>query len=75
MLFLYFFYDSKEKDSKNKAYNRMLASYVFYLLVSSMVVTGIFKPYDMVTLLIGGTFALKQNNYFENRNSRNKGDT
>ena len=75
MLLFYLYYYSKEKDKKIKSYNRLLASYSFYMLISSLVVTGIFKPYDMVTLLIGGTFALKHHRYFENRNSRNQGDT
>lgn len=72
ILFLYLYYYSKEKNVEIKSYNRMLASYSFYLLISSLVITGIFKPYDMATLLIGGTFALKQNYYFENWNSRNQ---
>jgi len=72
ILFLYLYYYSKKKNVEIKSYNRMLASYSFYLLISSLVITGIFKPYDMATLLIGGTFALKQNYYFENWNSRNQ---
>jgi len=75
ILLFYLYYYSKDNDEKIRSYNRLLASYSFYMFISSLVVTGIFKPYDMVTLLIGGTFALKQHSYFENRNSRNKRDT
>ena len=75
ILLFYLYYYSKDKDEKIRSYNHLLASYSFYMLISSLVVTGIFKPYDMVTLLIGGTFALKQYRNFENRNSRDKGDT
>jgi len=72
-LYSYFY---KKGQNKNEAiYNRMLASYTFYFLISSMVITGIFRPYDMVTLLIGGTFALKQYSQFENRDSRNPRDS
>ena len=73
ILYSYFY---KKGINKNEAfYNRMLASYAFYFLVSSMVITGIFRPYDMVTLLIGGTFALKQHSKFENRDSRDPRDS
>jgi hypothetical protein len=75
ILFLYLYYYRQEKSDELRIYNKMLAAYAFYMIISSMVITGIFKPYDMVTLLIGGTFALKQKTYFENRNSRNEGDT
>jgi len=75
MLYLYSYFYKKGSNSKEAFYNRMLASYAFYFLVSSMVVTGIFRPYDMVTLLIGGTFALKQYSRFENRDSRDPRDS
>jgi hypothetical protein len=75
ILLFYLYYYSKDKDKETATYNRLLASYSFYMLISSLVVTGIFKPYDMVTLLIGGTFAIKQYRNYENRNSRNKRDT
>jgi hypothetical protein len=75
ILLFYLYYYSKDKDEETANYNRLLASYSFYMLVSSLVVTGIFKPYDMVTLLIGGTLALKQYRKYENRNSRNQRDT
>ena len=72
-LYSYFYKKGRNKEEDN--YNRMLASYTFYFLITSMVITGIFRPYDMVTLLIGGTFALKQYSQFENRDSRNPRDS
>lgn len=55
----YFYYKDKKGDENSKLYNRILVSGSFYLLVTSFVVTGIFVSYDMATLLIGGTFAIK----------------
>ena len=75
ILLFYLYYYSKDKDEEVATYNRLLASYSFYMLVSSLVVTGVFKPYDMVTLLIGGTFALKQYKNYEDRNSGNQRNT
>ena len=72
---LYLYYYSKRDSEGEISYNNLLAACAFYMFISSVVVTGIFKPYDMVTLLIGGTFALKQHFYFEDRNIRNEGDT
>ncbi|MEM7187597.1 MAG: hypothetical protein AAF466_13150 [Bacteroidota bacterium] len=74
-LYLYSFaYSRKNKDPKVNIGNNILVACTFYILISSFVVTGIFKPYDMATLLIGGAFALKQTNYFEDRNTRNEGE-
>ena len=76
VLYLYSFaYSPKKKDPKINIGNNFLVACTFYILISSFVVTGIFKPYDMATLLIGGAFALKQVNNFEDRNIRNEGDT
>ena len=74
-LFLYSYFYKRGDDENDLFFNQMLASYAFYFLISSMVITGIFRPYDMVTLLIGGTFALKQHNRFENRDSRDPRDS
>lgn len=75
-LYLYSFaYSVKKKDPAINIGNNILVACTFYILISSFVVTGIFKPYDMATLLIGGAFALKQVNNFEDRNTRNEGDT
>jgi hypothetical protein len=57
---LYRYYYREEDPSRPVSYNRMLAAIAFYMFTASMVVTGIFKPYEMVTFLIGGVFALKQ---------------
>lgn len=57
---LYLFYYKKEDHPNDLLYNRILVASAFYMFTASMVVTGIFKPYEMVTLLVGGVFALKQ---------------
>lgn len=57
---LYGYYYKEEASPKMMNYNRMLVAVAFYMFTASMVVTGIFKPYEMVTFLIGGIFALKQ---------------
>jgi len=75
-LYLYSFSYSPKKDNPViNIGNNLLVACTFYILISSFVVTGIFKPYDMATLLIGGAFAFKQIDSFENRNTRNEGDT
>ena len=75
VLYLYSFAYSPSKNSLSTIGNNLLVACTFYILISSFVVTGIFKPYDMATLLIGGAFALKQLDNSENRNNRNEGDT
>ena len=75
VLYLYSFSYSPERTSLQTVGNNLLAACTFYILISSFVVTGIFKPYDMATLLMGGAFALKQIGKIENRNTRNEGDT
>lgn len=57
---LYRYYYKEEDHKKEVKYNHMLAAVAFYMFAASMVVTGIFKPYEMVTFLTGGIFALKQ---------------
>ena len=74
VLYLYSFAYAPQERTLQKIGNNLLVACTFYILISSFVVTGIFKPYDMATLLIGGAFALKQMK-LENRNSRNEGDT
>ncbi len=58
VLYGYNYVSSKGPD--DKSYNGVLVGAGFYMLVATMVVTGIFKPYMMVGFLIGGTFALKK---------------
>ena len=74
VLYLYSFAYAPQERKLQKIGNNLLVACTFYILISSFVVTGIFKPYDMATLVIGGAFALKQMK-LENRNSRNEGDT
>lgn len=74
VLYLYSFAYASQERKLQKIGNNLLVACTFYILISSFVVTGIFKPYDMATLVIGGAFALKQMK-LENRNSRNEGDT
>jgi len=74
VLYLYSFAYTTQKEPLQVIGNNLLVGCAFYILISSFVVTGIFKPYDMATLLIGGAFALKQMK-LENWNNRNKGNT
>jgi len=74
VLYLYSFAYAPQERKLQIIGNNLLVACTFYILISSFVVTGIFKPYDMATLVIGGAFALKQMK-LENRNSRNEGDT
>ncbi|HPF09987.1 MAG TPA: hypothetical protein PKW08_00720 [Flavobacteriaceae bacterium] len=57
---LYLYYYKKDATDHPVSYHRVLAACAFYMLASSMVVTGIFKQYEMISFLLGGTFALKQ---------------
>ena len=68
--YLYSFYRAKSADDQIFRMNRLLVGCSFYVFFSSLVVTGIFKPYDFSSLLIGSIFALK-GFYIENRNIRN----
>ncbi|MEM7085941.1 MAG: hypothetical protein AAF489_07155 [Bacteroidota bacterium] len=74
VLYLYSFAYASQRNKLQIIGNNLLVACTFYILISSFVVTGIFKPYDMATLVIGGAFALKQTR-LENRNNRNEGDT
>lgn len=74
LLYLYSFAYAPQERKLQAIGNNLLMACTFYILISSFVVTGIFKPYDMATLIIGGAFALKQMK-LENRNSRNEGNT
>jgi hypothetical protein len=74
VLYLYSFAYASQESKLQKIGNNLLVACTFYILISSFVVTGIFKPYDMATLVIGGAFALIQMK-LENRNSRTEGDT
>jgi len=70
VFYLYSFYRAKSVDNQMFIMNRLLVGCSFYVFFSSLVVTGIFKPYDFSGLLIGSIFAIKSF-YIENRNIRN----
>ena len=71
VLYLYSFYKANSRTKTEFDINRLIVGCAFYIILSSLVVTGIFKPYDLSSLLIGSLFALKQY-YNENRNIRNQ---
>ena len=75
ILYLYSFYYVKNRTFLQKSYNNLIVGCSFYIIVTSFTVTGLFKPYDMAIMLVGGIFALKQLEYFEDRDTRNTGNT
>ena len=75
ILYLYSFYYVNYTSNLQKKYNYLLVGCTFYIIVTSFTVTGIFKPYDMAILLVGGIFALKQLDKIEDRNTRDKRNT
>lgn len=75
VLYLYLFSYSPRKSSMARIGNNLLVAMAFYILVTTFVVTGIFKPYDMAALLIGGAFAFKQFESSEDRDTGNQGHT
>ena len=75
VLYLYSFSYSPKKGTISDVGNKLLVATTFYILITSFVVTGIFKPYDMATLLIGGAFALKQFKPSEDSDTGNQRDT
>lgn len=70
ILIFYLYYQIKASSRTTFALNRLLVGCAFYIAVSSLVVSGIYKPYDFSSLLIGGIFALKSF-YNEDRNIGN----
>ncbi len=70
IIYLYLFYRSHSKTRNELIVNRLIVATAFYVILSSLVITGVFKPYDLSSLLIGGLFALKQY-YNEDWNIRN----
>lgn len=63
---LYQFYKVNSNSKNEFVINRLIVGCAFYIILSSLVVTGIFKPYDLSSLLIGSLFALKN---YQNENS------
>ena len=75
ILYLYSFSYSPRSGTIADTGNKILVASAFYILITSFVVTGIFKPYDMATLLIGAAFAFKQLKPGEDSNTGNQRDT
>jgi hypothetical protein len=71
ILYLYSFYNITEKIHVVHNLNRLIVGCAFYVALSSLVVTGVFKPYDLSGVILGALFALKHF-YNENRNYRFK---
>ncbi|MBT8262783.1 MAG: hypothetical protein KJO05_08175 [Bacteroidia bacterium] len=75
ILYLYSFSYSPRRGTMADIGNNLLVATTFYILITSFVVTGIFKPYDMATLLIGAAFALKQLKPSEDSDTGDQRDT
>ncbi len=75
ILYLYSFSYSPRRGTLADIGNNFLVATAFYILITSFVVTGIFKPYDMAALLIGAAFAFKQLKPREDSDIGNQGDS
>ena len=71
IIYLYSFYRVSSRTKTEFIINRLIVGCAFYIALSSLVVTGIFKPYDLSSLVVGGLFALK-NYYNEDWHTRNQ---
>ncbi len=71
ILYLYSFYKTRSRTKMEFTINRLIVGCAFYIGLSSLVITGIFKPYDLSSLVLGSLFALK-NYYNEDWNIRNE---
>lgn len=74
IIYLYSFSRVKSASSSIINMNSFLVGCAFYVAVSSLVVSGVYKPYDYSTLLVGSILFLKGTNY-EDWNSRNTRNT
>lgn len=70
IFYLYSFYSLKPKSGIQHNLNRLIVGCAFYVALSSLVITGVFKPYDLSGVVLGALFALKYY-YNENRDSGN----
>ncbi|MCW5519955.1 hypothetical protein J1N09_08910 [Aureitalea sp. L0-47] len=75
VLYLYTFSYTPRRRTIADIGNNILVMTAFYILITTFVVTGLFKPYDMAALLIGGAFAFKQLESSEDRDTGNQGHT
>ncbi len=57
--YLYFFYRARSNTEIEFILNRLIVGCAFYFAISSLVISGIFKPYDLSILLVGSILALK----------------
>ena len=71
IMYLYSFYSLKPKSNTQHNLNRLIVGCSFYVGLSSLVITGVFKPYDLSGVVLGALFALKYYYNNENRDSRN----
>ncbi|WP_299223603.1 O-antigen ligase family protein [uncultured Psychroserpens sp.] len=71
IIYLYSLYRLNSNSSIEFNINRLIVGCAFYIALSSLVVTGVFKPYDLSGIVLGALFALK-NHYNENRHIRNE---
>ena len=69
IFYLYSFYRIKSKSNVQHNLNKLIVGCAFYVALSSLVVTGVFKPYDLSGIVLGALFALKYY-YNEDRDSR-----
>lgn len=74
-LYLYSFAYFGNGRPANIKYNNLLVGVAFYILITTFVVTGLYKPYDMALVLAGAVFALKELDNRENRDTGHQGDT
>jgi hypothetical protein len=74
-LYLYSFAYFGDRKRKGVRYNNLLVGVAFYILITTFVVTGLYKPYDMAMVLAGAVFALKELDNRENRDTGNQGNT
>ncbi|MHA7844363.1 MAG: O-antigen ligase family protein [Winogradskyella sp.] len=65
IFYLYSYYRIKAKSNVQHNLNRLIVGCAFYIALSSLVITGVFKPYDLSGVVLGALFALK---YYHNEN-------
>ena len=58
--YLHHFYKARSDSEIDLILNRLLVGCAFYFAISSLVISGIFKPYDFSILLTGSLLAVKK---------------
>ena len=72
--YLHHFYKARSDSEIDRVINRLIVGCAFYFAISSLVISGIFKPYDFSILLTGSLLAVKRF-YREDRNFGDSGDS